>query len=181
MAGVWSKFKPQVSVGLYDAKFRALWLSWADVRAGEVAGTRAWEWCAPHDRPYVQAAFAECVAEEKEVTIDADFEQFGRWRLHLTFCTFGTVCVMVRGRRWPDDVQRLTERETEVCYYLGCGLPTKQIASLLDVSKSTVFNLRSSAARRLRISADELCAWSGARLEWLGPRGTSPAKRSRKR
>lgn len=165
----------------YDSRFRILWLSWEHEELGDITGRYSWEFCSHHDIAAVQAAFTICISTHAETTIDADFKQFGRWRCHFMPCNYGEVRVVARCRRWPEDAQRLTDREAAVCYYVGCGLPAKQIASLLDISRSTVFNLRASAARRLHISADELSAWCGARLEWLEPQGTYADRRSPKR
>jgi DNA-binding CsgD family transcriptional regulator len=181
MAGPWSKFRAEVAVLFYDSRFRILWFSWTHEELGDITGRHSWEVCSPYEVDALQAAFTRCISTQSEVTIDADFNQFGRWRCHFAPCTYSEISVIARCRRWPEDAQRLTDREAAVCYWLGCGLPSKQIASLLGVSRSTVFNLRASAARRLHISADELCAWCGARLEWLEPQGTAANRRYPKR
>jgi DNA-binding CsgD family transcriptional regulator len=181
MAGAWSKFRPEVAMLFYDSRFRILWISWENGEIGDITGSYSWEHCSFYEVSALQAAFTQCISMQSEVPLDADFNQYGRWRCIFAPCSYGEIRVVARCRRWPEDVQRLTDREAAVCYWLGCGLPTKQIASLLSVSRSTVFNLRSSAARRLNISADELCAWSGARLEWLEGQGTAAGRRSPKR
>jgi DNA-binding CsgD family transcriptional regulator len=143
-------------------------MSWTLPGHEKLLPVRPWELLQSPCREQMQVAMLACLVERVVRQVVVSNTKSGRaWQVTLHPCRYGKVRIVGISREIPTRVQSLTHRESEVCELLATGKTSKQIAAVLSVARSTVDNLRASAARRLGIQASALLAWSVEHREWL--------------
>lgn len=155
---------------LYDQHCRIVWLNWAEppYTPADFIGHYAWARLHPPEDIRLQAAMGRCLASESPQFVDIRVPKVGLWRIWLWHIS-GLQVIRMAGmaRKFPSQIEALTDRERAVCTLIGSGLNSKQIASRLRITLSTVNNHRAHIAGRLGISTAALPAWCGNNLDWL--------------
>lgn len=129
---------------------------------------KPWDLLESPSREHLQVATLVCLTERQSQSVTISSTRSGRsWQVTLHPCRIGKIRIVGITREIPACVHLLTIREAEACKLLGTGKTSKQIAAILGVARSTVDNLRATAARRLGIQASALVAWSVEHREWL--------------
>lgn len=113
-----------------------------------------------------QAAFRQVLNTEQPAVIDSHVIGIGLWRIWLYPAKDGAVRAIGTARPWPAAMQRLTDREIEVCRSLYETGNSKVVANKLGVALSTIYNHRSAISGKLGIDSGRLLAWCGEHAEW---------------
>lgn len=164
---------------LYSAQFRIVWIS-GDTHvaaANEIVGRYPWDFFGTQiDRTNFQAAMLNCLASHLPQDVDIRDITGTWWRARLWSLPFPEIKIAALAVVFPERLWTLTDREREICSLIAGGQRVKQIASNLDVARSTVDNHKANIAAKLRIDSASLDAWCGAHKNWLHlkPPDTAP-------
>jgi DNA-binding CsgD family transcriptional regulator len=159
---------PPAIISLYDESCRLVWASWFLPGLAELVPFHIWDHLESPGREAVQVAMLDCLVNRSSRAVNLHGTKSGLdWQLVFYPCRIGKIRIASISSVIPKKVVVLTTREAEVCKLLATGKTSKQIAGILSVARSTVDNLRASAARRLGIQPSALVAWSVEHREWL--------------
>lgn len=119
-----------------------------------IMGTPAWKWVTSENVESVKTAYSRCLILEEpqrftaEVSIDGRSVDLVVW-LHPV--QLEDTRILAKSVRLPSRVRELTPTEKEVLRLTGEGLAPKNIASKLNVERTTVDTHRRNIMRKLRI------------------------------
>lgn len=156
-----------LSFTLHAPDGRLLWIQTLHpIKVHDPVGTLPWEWFDPKDRERLKANYGLAlmgeVGEEHRYRLNPDHYGDG-WTIALTW--HPTKCaqcpVAAVSKVFNSVVESLSKREREVAKLLP-ELGSKQIASKLGITKSTVETLRQRLAGKVGFHGSKLIAWCSA-------------------
>lgn len=152
-----------------DADARINWQSHflEPYSSDRILGKRPWEFHDQENASMFKAAFAAVVTEHQEEAVTLRISHIGMWRIDLYPCHQREVRVVCVCRHAPPKLDKLTARHKAICRLLASGEGTKEIASILDLSRGTIDNYKTEISSRLGIKSRALPAWCGANALWF--------------
>jgi len=160
--------RPYFVVCILDDDGRVVWhsrLARSPNGKEDISGHYIWEWAADDEqRIKMQTAIGQAwvVGPQRVEHVAVTNEVDGLVGFVMSFekVRIGDTPVIVSMAKNRDPaLERLSEREREVLW-LGTRLTAEQISNHLGIARSTVDNIRNSAATKLQITGPALIQWA---------------------